>query len=196
MTKGADTRARILDRAFRLAGRDGLAGVTLGTLASELSMSKSGLFAHFKSKEELQLEVLRTAAERFAASVLRPAFDSPRGLPRLRKLFQNWLSWANDPSMPGGCIFFAAALELDDKPGPPRDFLVAAQKDLLATVAKAVRMCIEAGHFRPGLDADQFAFELVGILYAYTHARRLLHDKKAEERTRVAFERLVESARV
>jgi len=195
MHKGQVTRSRILDRAFRLAGRDGLKGVTLGTLAGELGMSKSGLFAHFASKEELQIEVLKTAAELFVQTVLSPAFQAPRGLPRIRKLFRNWLAWMNDPAMPGGCVFASAAMELDDHPGAPRDFLVASQTELRVTVAKTARIAVESGHFRADLDTEQFVFELMGVLFSYHQARRLLKDKKAEDRAGAAFERLVEAAR-
>src|SRR5436853_7635330 len=116
MTKGADTRQRILDNAFRLAARDGLGGVSLGSLAGDIGLSKSGLFAHFRSKEELQLEMLRTASMQFIENVMVPALRKPRGVPRLRAMFDNWLEWAT--AQQGGCIFVAASVELDDRPGP------------------------------------------------------------------------------
>jgi AcrR family transcriptional regulator len=195
MTKGAETRDRIVDRAWRLASRDGLAGLSIGALATELGLSKSGLFAHFGSKEGLEVAVLEAAAARFVDVVLRPALDAPRGLPRVRKLFQHWLSWVNDPGMPGGCIFMTAAIELDDRPGPQRDALVQMQKDLLATLARLARTAIEERHFRKDLDCEQFAFEALGVMFGYHHARRLLHDPKAETRTRAAFERLIHDAK-
>src|SRR5215212_5750308 len=105
MSKGEQTRERILDRAFRLASRDGLEGLSIGVLAGELGLSKSGLFAHFGSKEELQLEVLREAAARFESQVMRPAFKAARGEPRVRALFENWVHWVQDASSPGGCVF-------------------------------------------------------------------------------------------
>lgn len=195
MAKGADTRARILDRAFRLAGRYGVEGVTLGALAAELGLSKSGLFAHFASKEELSVEVLRTTAERYVTHVIRPALKAPRGEPRIRRIFENWVAWLRDPSLPGGCPIVAASVELDDKPGAPREFLVQAQKDLLATLAKAAKLAMDEGHFRDGLDADQFAFELLGIMLAYHHNLRLLRDDNASKRAHAAFERLLASSR-
>src|SRR5581483_3099532 len=134
MTKGGDTRERILDSAFRLAARDGLEGLSLAGLAGELGMSKSGLFAHFGSKEELQLEMLRTASDRFVEKVLRPAFRQPRGLPRVKAIFDNWRRWASDPSLPGGCISVAAAAEVDDREGPVRDFVVTQHSELLRTI--------------------------------------------------------------
>ncbi|MDF3068052.1 MAG: transcriptional regulator, TetR family [Polyangiaceae bacterium] len=193
MSKGEETRDRIVDRAWRLASRDGLSGLSIGKLASELGLSKSGLFAHFGSKEELELEVLKAGAERFTEQVLRPAFAAPRGVPRLRKLFKNWVAWVTDPAQPGGCVLFAAAAELDDSEGPQRDFLASSQAALMAVLAKAARMAVESGELRTDLDGDQFAFELQGILMAYHHARRLLRDPKAEARAKAAFERLLET---
>lgn len=194
MSKGAETRERILDRAFRLASRDGLEGLSIGGLAAELGLSKSGLFAHFGSKEDLQIEVLKLAASRFEEVVLRPAFRAPRGRPRIEQLFQRWLQWLNDPGTPGGCIFQAAATELDDKEGRPRDFLVGTQKQLLASLAHSARLAIEERHFRSELNCDQFAFELYGIVLACSHAKRLFRDPAAESRAQVAFDRLLDSA--
>ncbi len=194
MGKGADTRDRILDTAFRLAARDGLDGLSLSTLAGALDLSKSGLFAHFKSKEELQLEVLRTGASRFTDAVMRPAFMKPRGLPRLQAIFDNWLRWGTDPSLPGGCPMQAATIELDDREGPARDFLVQSQEDLLASLAKAAHIAVEEGHFRRGLDCDQFAFSMLGIVLAFYELFRLLRDKRADKRAHAAFEELCRSA--
>jgi AcrR family transcriptional regulator len=193
MGKGEQTRERILDHAWRLASRDGLAGLTVGTLAADLGLSKSGLFAHFGSKEELQLEVLRTAAAHFADRVVREAFRASRGLPRIRRLFEYWTKWITDPSLPGGCLFVAAAAELDDRPGRVRDFLVASQKELLATITRSFRLAVETGHLSAKADCEQLAFELYGIVLAYNHARRLLHDPTADARARRAFERLISS---
>lgn len=194
--KGAETRERILDRAFRLASRDGLEGLTLGTLAGELGLSKSGLYAHFGSKEELELEVLEEAVARFQANVLTPALKAPPGLPRLRRLFEQWMAWISDPALPGGCLFFAAATELDDRDGRPRDYLQATQRDLRAALAKAARLAVEEGHFRADLDCEQLAFELNGIALGYHHARRLLRDERAEARARTAFQRLLAAASI
>ncbi|RYZ07994.1 MAG: TetR/AcrR family transcriptional regulator [Myxococcales bacterium] len=194
MSKGEETRDRIVDRAFRLASRDGLSGLSIGKLATELGLSKSGLFAHFGSKEGLELEVLKAGAERFTEQVLRSSFSAPRGVPRLRKLFRNWLAWVTDPAQPGGCVLFAAAAELDDSEGPQRDFLATSQAALMAALAKAARMGVESGELRQDLDCEQFAFELQGILMAYHHSRRLLRDPKAEARAKSAFERLLQTS--
>jgi len=195
MSKGDATRERILDRAFRIATRDGLDGLSIGMLASELGMSKSGLFAHFGSKEDLQIAVLSAASQRFEEFVWRPAIKAPRGEPRVRKLLERWMLWINQPSMPGGCVFVAAAAELDDKDGRPRDFLVGEQRKLCAALAKAARLAIEAGHFRSDLDCDQFAFDAHSLVLGYNYQRRLMRDPKAEARARRAIERLLAQAR-
>jgi AcrR family transcriptional regulator len=193
MTKGEETRAVILDRAVGLASRIGLEGLSIGGLALETGLSKSGLFAHFDSKQNLQLEVLRTSAERFVAAVLSPALRKPRGVLRIRALFENWLSWSR--SMPGGCFFVAAANELDDRPGPLRDQLVGYQRDWIGALATAARIAVQERQFRRNLDATQFAYDFYSILLAYHHFSRLMSDKDAEARARRSFERLLESSR-
>ncbi len=193
MGKGAETRERILEQAVRLASRDGLEGLTIGSLSSELGLSKSGLFAHFGSKDELQLQVLQAAVSRFTDTVARPALAELPGEPRIRAFFERWLAWANDPSMPGGCIFVAASAELDDRPGPPRDFLAQSHRNRTAFMAKAARMGIEAGHFQAEMDPEQFAFDMDCIALGYHHTHRLLRDPRAVERARAAFERLLAS---
>jgi len=194
MAKGLETRGRILDIAFRLAAREGLDGLSIANLANELGMSKSGLFAHFRSKEELQLEMLRTASQAFIDRVMVPAFKQPRGLPRIKALFENWMRWATDPSLPGGCIFVAAAAELDDREGPVRAYVVSQQEGLLQAAARTARLCMDEGHFRKDLDADQFAFEFLALYLAFHHAYRLLRDPRAEKRARRAFARLLDDA--
>jgi AcrR family transcriptional regulator len=189
------THQRIVESAVQLASRDGLSGLSIGGLAEELGLSKSGLFAHFGSKEALQLAVLESAAGRFGEQVIRPALAAPRGLPRVRALFERWLAWANDRSLPGGCVFIAAAAELDDQPGAAREFLVGTQKEWLATLAKAARIAVEEGHLAAELDTAQFAFEMYGIALAYHHGSRLLRDRRTEARAHAAFERLVESSK-
>jgi|SRR5882724_4582228 len=195
MSKGDATRERILDRAFRVATRAGLDGLSIGMLATELGMSKSGLFAHFGSKEDLQIEVLRAASLRFVEFVWRPALKAAAGEPRLRKLLERWILWVNEPSMPGGCVFFAAAVELDDKDGRPRDFLVSEQKKLCVSLGKAARLAVDAGHFRSDLDCDQFAFDACSVVLGYNYQRRLMRDPKAETRARRAIDRLLAQAR-
>jgi AcrR family transcriptional regulator len=194
MSKGAETRERILDHAFVVAGRDGLEGLSIGALAEELQLSKSGLFAHFGSKEDLQLEVLKEGSKRFEEAVIRPALKAPRGLPRLKKLFELWISWSTSPSTPGGCIFIAASTELDDKEGRTRDYLVATQRQLLSFLAGAARLCVEQNHFKKDIDCDLFAYEAYGVVLVYNHAKKLLRDPNADKMAHRAFERLMRSA--
>jgi AcrR family transcriptional regulator len=191
MSKGEETRQRILDRAFRLASRDGLEGLSIGTLASDLGLSKSGLFAHFGSKEDLQVAVIGAAAARFEEAVIKRGLRAPRGLPRVQRLFDHWLQWITDPALPGGCLFLAAATELDDREGPARDALIGVQKQFLDLLTHAARLAVGEGHFRKTLDCESFAFDMYAIVLGYNHARRLLHEPKAEARSRAAFERLV-----
>jgi AcrR family transcriptional regulator len=191
---GALTRQAIVERAARLASRVGLEGLTIGALAEELKLSKSGLFAHFKSKEALQLQVLEFGVERFRETVVLPALQAPRGEPRIRALFDLWLDW---PSASGlaGCMFVALATEWDDQPGPVRTRLVETQKDWLAAIAHSFRLGIAAGHFRKRQSPEQLAHELYGIMLAHHHATRLLKERAATERTRRAFERLLKGVR-
>jgi AcrR family transcriptional regulator len=191
MSKGAQTRATILDRALALASELGLGSLSIGTLAKEVEMSKSGLFAHFKSKEQLQIDVLAAARDRFIAEVISPALSAPRGIPRIRALFDRWLDWENSPNMPGGCIFQTATVELDDRPGPVRDYLVSTQKDWLETLAGAARIAMREGHFRADLDPAQWAFESFSIALGYRFAARLLRDPAARERAQVAMDALI-----
>ena len=195
MKKGDTTRGRILDQAIAVASVDGLTGLTLGRLAETVGMSKSGLFAHFRSKEELQLQVLEETIERFKARVIAPALREPRGEPRVRALFERWLAWLHDPAVPGGCLFMQASAELDDQPGPPRDRLVEAQRQWSCFLADAARLAVDAGHFRADLDPELFAFQLKGIALARHDAERLLGDPTADALGRRAFEALRATAR-
>lgn len=194
MSKGERTRAAILDRATGLASQVGLTGLTIGVLADELKLSKSGLFAHFQSKEALQIDVLEHAAGRFSETVVRPALREPRGAPRLRALFERWIAWERDVALPGGCIFVAATAELDDRPGPVRDRLVALQADWINVLATSFRKGIESGLFRSGADPDQFAQDMYGIMLAFHFHTRLMQDVGAEARARRAFDTLLEGA--
>jgi AcrR family transcriptional regulator len=193
MSKGEETRLAVLDQATRTASQVGLSGVTIGTLAEQTQMSKSGLFAHFGSKESLQLETMRHARQRFIDIVLRPALAGPRGEPRVRALVEGWLRW--DDIMPGGCLFVAAGVEFDDSPGPQRDEVARIQREFSDTIARVFRSGITAGHFREDADPDHFAFVAKGLLLSYHHHRRLLGDPTAEQRTRRAFDDLLDAVR-
>ena len=193
--KGELTRQAILERAARMASRIGLEGLTIGALADELELSKSGLFAHFRSKEALQLEILRMAGVRMIETVVKPALAAPRGEPRVRALFERWLAWEQSPSLPGGCPFMAASFELDDRPGPVRDFVVQNLRDWMDTLAGAARIAVHEGHFRTDLDCEQFAHDCQGIGLAFVHASRLMRDAKAHARAANAFEALLGACR-
>ncbi len=194
-SKGESTRSAIVSRALALASVTGLESLSLQALATAVGMSKSGLFAHFASKEDLQLQVLKEAADRFVSFVVAPALKKPRGVPRIRALFENWLEWAHASFQPGGCVFQAAAAELDDKEGPAREYLVATQRDLLSTMATAAKIAVQEGHFAPDLDVDQWAYEVYGIVIAYHQVSRLLRDETAEARARRSFEALLERSK-
>jgi AcrR family transcriptional regulator len=193
VTKGEDTHAAVLSAALSLATEEGLSGLTIGRLAEKVGMSKSGLFAHFASKENLQIEILKSAADRFVAQVVAPALKARRGEPRVMALFERWLAWKD--ILPGGCIFAVASVDLDDKPGPARDVLVATQKDWIDTVATAARIAVTEGHFRKDLDVEQFAHEVYCLGYGELQVARLLRDPKANQRARAALERLLRDAR-
>jgi AcrR family transcriptional regulator len=192
VSKGEETRQAILARAFELATVNGISGLSIGRLAEETGLSKSGLFAHFGSKEALEVAVVEEASRQFINEVMVPALRHPRGEPRLRALFENWVKWG---WRPGGCFFVGACAELDDRPGAPRDALVRSQKDWLDEIAKAARIAVTEGHFRDDLDADQFAFDLYSIMLGAHLYMRFLHEPKARTRTLQSFERLVASAR-
>ncbi len=195
MTKGMETRDAILLRATELASQVGLTGLTIGALADDLELSKSGLFAHFGSKESLQIQVLEHAADDFIEAVVRPALREARGEPRMRALFERWLTWDKDGALPGGCVFVAAATELDDRPGPVRDRLVELQREWLELLAGSFQRGIEAGRFYQHADAHQFAQDLHGVMLAFHHAVRLMADPDAEGRARRAFDTLIAAAR-
>jgi AcrR family transcriptional regulator len=190
--KGEHTRTLILDEALALASKVGLEGLSIGSLADRLDLSKSGLFAHFGSKEDLQLLTLKRAQALFQERVFSPAMDHPRGLPRLRSLLSNWLAWiAENDDLPGGCLVLSASSEYDDRPGPVRDLLVAGQRELRGAIVKAIRLAIEEGHLAPRTDPWQLSFELYGIMLATHHDRRLLDDTRAAARAQDAVERLL-----
>lgn len=194
-SKGEQTRAAILDTACKVCSRDGLDQITIGTLAEASGMSKSGLFAHFGSREELQLAVLTRGEELFAHNVIEPALKEPRGVPRLRALFAHWLEWTDSAALPGGCIMLGAAAEFDDRPGAVRDALVRGQRAWMETLKKAVRLSVEEGHLAAGTDAEQFAFECLGIALAFHYHRRLLGDTRARRKALAAHDALIDRHR-
>jgi AcrR family transcriptional regulator len=186
----------ILERGTELASELGLSGVTIGILSESLGLSKSGLFAHFKSKDALDAALLDHTAVRFVDAVIRPALLEPRGEPRLRRLFALMVDWPLRSGLPGGCPMIAAAGELDDRPGLARDVLVGHQKDWLDTLANLARAAVREGHFKRDMSPEQFAFELNGIQLAHHQSARLLRDSEADRRAHRAFEALLERAKV
>jgi AcrR family transcriptional regulator len=192
VAKGDETRQQILTRAFELATVIGVSGLTIGRLAEETGLSKSGLFAHFGSKEALEVAVVEEASRQFVQAVMVPALRQPRGEPRVKALYERWLEWGQRP---GGCFFVGASAELDDRPGPPRDALVQACKDWVDSLATAARIAVTEKHFREDLDPEQFAFELYGIMLASHTYGRFLREQDASAHTRKAFDRLIAAAR-
>lgn len=180
-TKGEQTRAAILDRAVDLASVEGLEGLTIGRLASDLKMSKSGLFRHFGSKQDLQLATVGAARDRFVAMVLEPASAAPDGAPRLRAMTERYLGYLH--SFPGGCFWGATASEFDDRPGPVRDAIAAS---LDAWMAELVRQATAAGI----ADPDRYAFELYAVVMAANARWRLTGDRRTFDLARAALARL------
>ena len=196
MNKGEQTRMAILDTALTEASRLGLGGLSIGGLARLLDMSKSGLFAHFDSKENLQLQVLQSARDRFIVKVVAPALQAPRGIPRLEALFDCWLEWAKAPFFEGGCIFVSTSNELAAQPGPLREYLLSSQRDWLGTIGQMARAAQREGHFSQDLDPEQFAWEFHAITLAYHYFSRLIRDPEAENRARNSFQHLIRASRI
>jgi len=193
VSKGQQTKAAILDEAVGIASRVGFNALTIGQLAESTGMSKSGLFAHFRSKEALQLDTLHRAQERFNDLVIRPALSAPRGRPRVEALVDHWLEWETE-ALTGGCIFVTATIEFDDQPGPMRDAVVRCQQDWLEFVASVARTAVTEGDFRTDLDTERFAFQLQGLMLGYHHAGRLMRDPRAREHTQRALDDLLDAS--
>jgi AcrR family transcriptional regulator len=194
--KGERTRAGILERAVDLASLEGLEGLTIGRLADDLSMSKSGLFAHFGSKEDLQLSTIEAARERFVGEVVRPALAAPRGYPRLLALCQAWLGYVQREVFPGGCFFAAASFEFDGRPGLVRDAIARAMDAWLETLEKAIQLAKDEGHLDPKVEPSQLAFELNALFFGANFAWNLRHDHKAFARAERAIRERLEAVKV
>jgi AcrR family transcriptional regulator len=191
--KGEQTRQTVLAQAADMAARQGLSTLTIGELAARTRLSKSGLFAHFQSKEALQLAVLAYARDRFTDEVIRPATRTPRGEPRVRALFEHWLEISQHAN--AECLFVSASAEFDDQPGPVRDQLVRDHRDCADSIIQVFRTGVSEGDFREDADAEQFAYDLHSIMLGFFHAHRLLGDLRAPERVRRSFEALLAAAR-
>jgi len=192
MRKGELTRAAILDVALDLASRDGLEGLTIGLLADKMNMSKSGVFAHFGSREDLQIEVVKLYHHHFEQEVFYPSMKEPRGLPRLQAMFARWVKRVS-VEIASGCIYISGAVEYDDRPGAIREELagmVRAWKDALRRCAVQT---IEMGHLSSQTDPDQLVFEMYGLILALHHDARFLKLPGSVNRAEVGFERLIKS---
>jgi len=194
MRKGEQTRAAILDVALELASRNGLEGLTIGLLADRMSMSKSGVFAHFGSREDLQLEVVKLYHHRFEQEVFYPSIKEARGLPRLVAMYTRWVKRVS-VEIASGCIYISGAVEYDDREGPIREQLVSMVRAWQEALLRSVQQAVELGHLRKDLDAAQLVFEMHGLILALHHDARFLRNPGAVERARAAFERLVENYR-
>jgi AcrR family transcriptional regulator len=193
--KGERTRRAILEVAVDLASVEGLEGLTIGRLASELDMSKSGLFAHFGSKEELQVATVQAARDIFLEEVIKPSLRVPRGLARLEALADSWISYAERKVFRGGCFFDAAATEFDGRPGPVRDLVAQNWADWLAMLETAVRKAQVAGEINPAEDPAQIAYEMNALTTAANRSAQLLGDPRGWQRARHAIHRLLASVR-
>jgi AcrR family transcriptional regulator len=188
---GASTRERILEQGLALMSRSGLSGVTLGVLANQVGMSKSGLFAHFRSKEEVQIGLLQYMAEFATARVVAPAMKVEEGLPRLKALVARWFGWTRRAGLPGGCPVAAGLFEFDDIQGPVRNKILEMESEWRGLLTGLVRQAVGHGHLRRDLDLDQFVWELCGIYLGHHAAYRFLQSANADRRAQTAFQSLL-----
>ena len=173
LRKGEQTRAAILDAALELASREGLEGLTIGVLADRIRMSKSGVFAHFGSREDLQIDVLKLYNHQFEQEVFYPSIREPRGLPRLQSLFRRWVDRVS-LEIASGCIYISGAVEYDDRPGPIRDHLVEMVESWQRALQRAAQQSIDEKHLRADVDAKQLVFEMYGLVLALHHDARFI----------------------
>jgi len=190
MRKGELTRAAILDVALDAASRDGLEGLTIGLLAEKMNMSKSGVFAHFGSREDLQIEVLKLYHHHFEQEVFYPSLKEARGLPRLQAMFALWVKRVT-VEIASGCIYISGAVEYDDRPGPIREALVGMVKAWQGALQRAAAQAIELGHLRNDVDADQIVYEMYGLILALHHDARFMRTPGSVERAQTGFERMI-----
>ena len=190
MQKGQQTKLAIVEAAMGLSTQIGLEGLSIGAVAEATSMSKSGVFAHFGSREELQISVIREYFARFEQEVFYPALDVPRGLPRVQGLFANWMKRVA-VEIQSGCIFISGAVEFDDRPGPVRDALASSVQTWLNAMLRAVELAKECGHLLPDADEKQMAFEIHGLILALHYEARFLKNPGSIERANQGFENIL-----
>jgi AcrR family transcriptional regulator len=194
MRKGELTKTAIVAAALDIAGKDSLEQLTIGRLAEQMDMSKSGVFAHFGSREELQIAVLKEYERRFVEDVLLPSLKEPRGLPRLEAMFQRWVDRVS-VEITNGCVFVSGAVEYDDRPGPVRDELVRMVRSWQRELVRAIKLAIDIGHLKPETDPHQLVFTMHGLVLALHHDARLLHSKDSVARGRAGFAQLIDAHR-
>ena len=192
MRKGELTRAAILDVALDLSSRDGLEGLTIGLLADKMNMSKSGVFAHFGSREDLQMEVLKLYHYRFEQEVFFPSMKEPRGIQRLQSMFARWVKRVS-VEIASGCIYISGAVEYDDRPGPIREALVAMVRAWQGALLRCVEQSIATGDLKADTDAQQLVYEMYGLILALHHDARFLRVPGSIERAQAGFIRLLAS---
>ena len=193
--KGERTRQSILERAVDIASLDGLQGLTIGRLAEELGMSKSGLFAHVGSKEDLQIATIEAASQRSINEIFTEALRQPRGYPRLLAICNSWLSYIRRSVFPGGCFFAAASFEFDSRPGPVRDRIRKMMDDWMHALERSIRMAKDEGHLKDDVDPSQLAFELNALFFGANFAFYLRDDQQAIERAERAVRTRLEALR-
>jgi len=191
MHKGQQTKAAIIEAALGLATQIGLEGLSIGAIAEVTQMSKSGVFAHFGSREELQISVIREYFSRFEHEIFYPALQEPHGLPRVRALFDNWMKRVA-VEIQSGCIFISGAVEFDDRPGPVRDALANSVQTWLQALVRAIVQAQDSGHLGPEADPHQIAFEVHGLILALHYEARFLKNPGSLERANTAFNTILQ----
>jgi AcrR family transcriptional regulator len=190
LQKGQQTKQAIVDAALGLSTQIGLEGLSIGVLAEVMRMSKSGVFAHFGSREELQISVIREYFNRFEQEIFQPAMLQPKGLPRLKTLFDNWMKRVA-VEIQSGCIFISGAVEFDDRSGPVHDALASSVKTWLRAVYRAVVQAKECGHLRADADEQQIAFEIHGLILALHYEARFLKNPGSLKRAHAGFDNIL-----
>ncbi len=193
MKKGENTKSIILEAGIDMASQLGLECVSIGALSKATHMSKSGLFGHFHSKENLQIEILNQAAQKFAESVVIPALKTKAGIHRIKALVENWVAWSSEIS--GGCIFVTACADFSDRPGKVRDRLLRQQEEWIDCIRRIAQSAIRVGDFREGIDCEQFAFDLYSLLLGFHLYYKLLNNADTRERQKAALDRLLDNYR-
>ena len=185
MPKEKVTKNDIIQKGLEMASHLSLEALTFGELAKEMKMSKSGLFAHFQSKENLQLDILNYAAQQFAEEVILPSLKVERGIPRIKAIVNKWIKWGS--RLGGGCIFVDSTTEFNDRPGNIQNLLFAQQKRWVDILRKIGESAVKSGDLKPDCDCEQFAFDLYSLILGYYYYDQLIKDPKIDERVQKSF---------